>query len=288
MARAPLVLIVSEHEWASRSLSAVLTPRGFAVLRAYNARQAIERAAGTDPDAVFVDRRLPDLDGPQLCRTLLEQNLVSRSAPIILVTSGPMSREDRLQAFEAGAWDVVVLPVDAEELLLRIDRYVGGKLESDRLKEEALVDPATGLYTWHGVSRRVRELASAAERFGRPLACVVFFQEDADRDAEIPAERAASIAEMLRASTRQSDVLARIGPGEFAVLAPDTPPEGAEILAERLRDWNGNGKGNGHGEKKSQRFRAGVYAVSDLRQTRLDPMELILRASMVSRGPAVP
>lgn len=283
MTRAPVVLIVSEHEWASRSLDTVLAPQGYAVIRAYNGKQAIERCGGSGPDAVFIDHRLPDIQGTELCRVLLERDLVTRSTPIVLMTANPVSREERLDALRTGAWEVLTLPLDAEELLLRVDRYVRAKQESDRARDEALLDPATGFYSWDGIVRRVRELGAAAERFGRPLACVVFVSDAAEAE-EIAAEVGISeVADMLRTATRRSDVLARIGPREFAVIAPDTSPEGAEILAQRLRQRAG-GSSTGEGRQ----VRAGVYAIRNLRDTGLDPMELVVRATLASRKPASP
>jgi two-component system, cell cycle response regulator len=279
LARAPVVLIVSEHEWFSRSLGTILAPRGYAVLRAYTAKQAMERSAGSNPDAVFIDRTLPDMKGADLCRELLEADLVSRSAAIILLANAPVSREERIQGLESGAWDMLTLPLDAEELMLRVDRYVRGKLEADRLRDEALIDPSTGLYSWHGIAQRVRELGAAAERFGRPLACIVFTTAPADPDADAEdGTEAATIAELLRATTRKSDVLARIGPSEFAVVTPDTTPSGARRLVERLRESSGGPAG-----PEVMGFRAGIYAVENLRETKLDPLELVLRATAASR-----
>ena len=45
--RPPLVLIVSNQEWSSRSLETILAPNGYAVLRAYTGASAMARARGT-------------------------------------------------------------------------------------------------------------------------------------------------------------------------------------------------------------------------------------------------
>jgi two-component system cell cycle response regulator len=277
VARAPLVLIVSQHEWASRSLDSVISPRGYAVLRAYNGQQALERSERNDPDAVFVDITLPDMTGAELTRELLDRDAVSRAAPILLIASAHVTREQKLQALEAGAWEIISLPLDAEELLLRIERYIRGKLESDRLKEDALIDALTGLYSWHGISRRISEVAAAAERYGRPLSCIVVAvgDEDGSDPDTIPAELP-EVAEKLRAAVRTSDILARIGPREFAVVAPDTPPDGAQILATRLQEMSLE-------PGTSRPFRAGVYSVDDLQRANLDPMEFLLRATRATQ-----
>ncbi|MEX0906875.1 MAG: response regulator, partial [Gemmatimonadota bacterium] len=174
MARVPLVLIVSEHEWASRSLDSVLAPKGYAVLRAYNGAQAMERASGSNPDAVFIGQQLPDMTGNDLCRKLLIEGQVSKAAPLLVFGTDPATREDRISTLQSGGWDLLSLPLDPEELLLRLERYVAGKVEGDRVVEGGLVDPSTGLYSYEGIVRRVREIGSAASRFHRPMACIVF------------------------------------------------------------------------------------------------------------------
>ncbi len=278
MARAPLVLIVSQHEWASRSLGSVIAPKGYAVLRSYTAEQAIEAAAQNNPDAVFIDLDLPHLTGTELARQLIDQEAVSRSAPVLLLATGHVTRERKLEALEAGVWDILSLPIDAEELLLRIERYIRGKLESDRLQDDALIDALTGLYSWHGISRRLAEVAAAASRYGRPLSCIVVNIGDETgggrRDDAIPAQ-ITDVARQLRSMIRTSDLLARIGPNEFAVVAPDTPGQGAEILATRLRKLS-NESGS------APRFRAGVYAVDDFHSRELDPSEFLTRATRAS------
>lgn len=173
MPRAPIVMIVSEQEWTSRSLDSILAPQGYAVMRAYNGRQAQERARGSNPDAVFVDTHLPDMDGLELCRQLLAAKDLSPASPIVLYRSGPISRDERLRALEAGAWDLITLPFDAQELLLRMDRYMVAKREMDLMRESDLMDPGTGLYSWQGIVRRVREMGAAATRFRRDRKSVV-------------------------------------------------------------------------------------------------------------------
>ena len=52
---------------------------------------------------------------------------------------------------------------------------------------------------------------------------------------------------LLRSQARSSDIVARFGGEEFAVILPDTPGEGALVLAERFREtiesapWPGRG-----------------------------------------------
>ena len=270
--RPPLIVIVSEHEWASPSLDTILAPRGYAVLRAYNGRQALERAQAAKPDAILIDGNFADMSAVDVVRQLREEGGIPEAAPIIAICAGPQSRDERLQLMEAGAWDVLTLPVDADELLLRLKRFIAGKLESDRVREDTLLDPTTGLYSWQGIVRRVRELGAAAERFSRPIACIVL-ASTGEEEMTTPQD----LAQALRDVTRRSDVVGRTGPAEFVVLAPDTEPEGAYVLASRMQTAAETGL-------TGTTYKVGVFGVSDLREAGLDPMELLVRATMAARG----
>lgn len=282
VARAPVVLIVSEHEWASRSLDTVLAPRGYSVLRAYNGEQALQRAAEADPDAIFIEQNLPRTNGVDLCRRMLETGVVGVATPILIMTAGPSSYDQRLEALRAGAWEVVSLPIDAEELLLRVDRYTRAKVEADRARTGNLIDPETGLYSHSGILRRVREVAAAAERYDRPIACIVFDAGNGD-GPQLTGNLLAEIASVLRKSTRRSDIIGRIGPSQFAIITPDTPEQGAEVVAERLRQY-----GAVEGREAVTARRAGVYAVANAKELALDPTELVIRAATASRGNGKP
>src|SRR5215218_1743776 len=68
--RPPLVLVANDQEWSARSLESILGPNGYAVLRAYTGRQALELARSAQPDVVIVDVRMPDIDGLDVCEVL--------------------------------------------------------------------------------------------------------------------------------------------------------------------------------------------------------------------------
>lgn len=84
-----------------------------------------------------------------------------------------------------------------------------------------------------------REIARAA-RYRAPLALLMLdldhfkgINDSWGHDAGDQVLR--SVSEVLRGSLREVDVLGRVGGEEFAILLPDTPPEAAEQVAERIR-----------------------------------------------------
>jgi len=281
--RAPLVLIANSQEWHTRSLESVLGPHGYAVLRAYNAKQAIERVYSAQPDAIILDTFLPDAEALEVCRALRNDPHVSASTPILMTTTGSASQQRRLAALKAGAWDLLTLPLEGEELPLRLSAYVKAKFDADRAREESLLDQLTGLYNIRGLARRARELGSQAFRHHEAFACVVFAPhfEGTEGDEEATLTTAVGrLAKALRETGRVSDAIGRLGPTEFAVVAQGTDKDGAVGLAERLRSAVAAVNAEG-----GPRFRvcAGYDAVDDYHDAPIEPSDMLARAAMAMR-----
>lgn len=286
-AHAPLVLIANDQEWSARSLESILIPKGYEVVRAYTGRQSLVRARTSRPDVIILDAQMPDLHGVEVCRQLRADPRFSPTVPIIITTAGPSGRAQRLEAYQAGAWEFLGQPLDGESLLLKLDAFLKAKLEVDRIHDESLLDQVSGLYNMRGLSRRAREIGSEAYRRSHALACVVFAPESpalSDRDSgEVAASLAAAVGEALRKAGRSSDAIGRLGPLEFAVIAPATGPEAAVRLVERLRQAVETQPVALNGSTGPLGLRIGYTAVPDVRAAEVDATELLLRATTALR-----
>lgn len=278
-ARPPLTLIVSGHEWHARTLESILGPHGYAVLRAYNGKQALERASSAHPDIIFLDTDLPDIEGTEICRQLRRDPAISRATPIIMTSAGQPTRQRRLDALRAGAWDYIGATLDAEELPLRLSALVRAKQETDRVREESLLDEITGLYNLRGIARRAREIGSQAFRHKDAFACLVISPVASDSEPEPTADILSRLASVLTSSGRTSDVVGTIGPGEFAIVAQGTDRAGAERLAARLAAA-AEAIFNGDGVKVA----IGYDAVDNYSEAPIDPSDMLMRASTAMRS----
>jgi PleD family two-component response regulator len=274
--RPPLVLIVNDQEWSTRSLESILAPSGYAVLRAYTGAKGLERALAARPDVILVGAALPDMDGLELCRALRDDGRITPSTPIFVTTTGRPGRNERLAALRAGAWDYLGQPLDAEELLLRFEGFVRAKHDADRAREEGMVDGLTGLYSLTGLSRRARELGAQACRQSGALACVVFRAEGPEHEPSMD-RLIQEFADRLRSLGRTSDAAGRIGGAEFALFAPGADAEGAMAIIERLTE-----------PEAGQQLAAGFFAVSDYKSANLQPQDMLTRATEALRRGALP
>ena len=187
--RIPVVLVAHAGTWLTRALDSMLAPQGYRVLSVASGRELLEQAPELGPDVVRLDANLQDVDSIVVCRRLRLHRAVSWHTPVIMITSTPATKQQRLAALEAGAWDYLSVGLNAEELLLKVDAFTRVKLETDHVLEED-TEPESGLYTKRGLERRARELVSDAFRRHAPLACVALSvepeaQEPAPRDLEL-------------------------------------------------------------------------------------------------------
>jgi diguanylate cyclase (GGDEF)-like protein len=284
---APLVLIANDQEWSARSLESILGPNGYAVVRAYTGQQALERARTSQPDLIILDAQMPDMHGFEVCRTLRADPRFSATTPIVITTSGPSGRTQRLEAYRAGAWEFLGQPLDGEALLLKLDTFLQSKREVDALREENLLDPGTGLYNMRGLSRRAREIGAEAFRRRDPVACVVFAPDLEPGDEQAPEDEARrmsdQVALLFRQSGRASDAIGRLGMAEYGVIAPATGPEAAVRLARRLGGAVESSPVPVRGGERTFRLRAGYCAVADFAESSVDAVELLLRATTALR-----
>lgn len=279
----PLVLIASGDEWLARSLESMLTPNGIAVVKAMTGKQALEYTKSARPDAIFMESRLPDMAGVDLCRALRDDPILAAHTPILITTVAPASRKDRIEALRAGAWDYCDLLPDTEELLLRLGTYMRAKIAADQLRHASLQDDLTGLYNLRGLMRRLHEIGSEALRHARAMACIAF-------SADIPTDVAGRIggiaaterlAHLVTQACRASDAIARLPSNEFVVLAPDTGPAGAQRLAERVLRAAQSSEQTMPATVPVPRLnvRIGFYAVEDFAGAAIRPVDMLARAT---------
>jgi PleD family two-component response regulator len=279
------VLVASGQEWSTRSLETVLGPNGYDVLRAYTGARAVEEARATRPDVIIVESTLPDGDGLEVCRQLRREPQIAPSTPILLISAESPTRQRRIDALRAGAWDHLVQPLDAEEFLLRIKALSQAKQDADRAREDGLLDWDTGLYNMRGVARRAQELGSQAARAHAALGCVVLAPEFDSTDVAAAEAHLANavplLAHVFKAVGRRSDAIGRLGRTEFALVALDANAAGCVKAAERLA--HAVDFAPGAFSIPPFALRAGYYSVADFHEAPVDAVETIFRATAALR-----
>lgn len=110
-----------------------------------------------------------------------------------------------------------------------------------QLAEIVLTDPLSGCYNRRGFEQLVRRELARAARAHTDVALLAIdldhFKQVNDTHGHLVGDRViAEVGELLRASARTDDVVARTGGEEFMILAPNTSLDGAQHLALRIVD----------------------------------------------------
>ncbi|AFA47382.1 HD domain-containing protein [Acetobacterium woodii] len=89
------------------------------VLMALSGKKGFEIALAKDPDIIFLDIIMPDMDGFEVCRKLKSHpDLVD--IPVVFVTAARGDKENRMLALECGAEGFLSKPIDDYELITQI------------------------------------------------------------------------------------------------------------------------------------------------------------------------
>jgi len=165
---------------------------------------------------------------------------VHRAAPSIplLLLADEAKKEQAKQALVEGATDFILREYMDSATLARIFR---GALERNTLDglADLLRDPSTGLYSRDGLLTVGNSTLDRTRRNEGTLAlfCVLIQNLNELRE-ELGNAAAESVLQALTATLadcfRRSDILARIGDAQFAVVAVDSTESGAAILRQRL------------------------------------------------------
>ena len=110
-----------------------------------------------------------------------------------------------------------------------------------RAEELSVTDDLTSLYNARYLNQVLRRETKRASRSGRPLSILFLdldgFKSVNDRHGHLCGSRAlVEAASVIRGCARETDVAARFGGDEFALVLPDTGSDGAMAVADRVRE----------------------------------------------------
>jgi PleD family two-component response regulator len=233
-----VVLVVSDQDGEARRVRDLLdaaAPDRFSVTAAAP-QAALDRLARGAVDVVLL---VVSLAARHSFATFAELREVAPGVPVLLLSDSDDERHD-LEAVRAGAQDFLVRDRLDGRLLARALRHAIERTRLDRaLLSLALVDDLTGLYNRRGfLTFATRDLRLA--RRGDETLLVAFADLDDlkrvnDTAGHAVGDRALrDAAVVLRQTFRDSDLVARIGGDEYAVLVRHAGPESAAVLADRL------------------------------------------------------
>jgi signal transduction histidine kinase/DNA-binding NarL/FixJ family response regulator len=134
-------ILVAEDKWESRTLLVkLLEPVGFKMLTAENGQEAVELYESSFPDLIFMDMRMPIMDGYEATHRIKATDRGQRT-PIIALTASAFEHE-RAQILASGCDDFIRKPFNAPEVFEKIAQHLSVQfIYKDQTAELVPVEP---------------------------------------------------------------------------------------------------------------------------------------------------
>ncbi|HEY0726401.1 MAG TPA: diguanylate cyclase [Pyrinomonadaceae bacterium] len=255
------ILIAEDDPVSCRILTTSLKAWGHEIVVTRNGSDALEalRQDGA-PMLAILDWMMPGLTGVEICRRLRTER---NEAPIYIILLTALNcKENLLEGLEAGADDYLTKPFDRHELRVRVqagariialqenlrqrvreleDAIVERQQAEEALRSLSLTDHMTGLYNHRGFYNLAEHHARVSRR-SRMKSLLIYADMDGLKQINdtmghhTGSQAITAVADVLRATFRDCDIIARLGGDEFAILAPNIPLNESRKLIERLRN----------------------------------------------------
>jgi two-component system cell cycle response regulator len=238
------VFIVDDNPRTSARLAGMLRDAG------HNAITLVESGdlgdlATERVDVLALSLMARQFDPLKLCAHV-KTSEITRGISILLICD-PLERDKAIKGLEIGASDVILAPVDRQELLARIrtqtrrSRYIEiMRQRVDRGLELSVIDQLTGLHNRRYMMNQLKPLMQRCLRSEGSLSVMMididhFKVVNDTHGHQAGDEVLQELADRLRENVRPMDIICRSGGEEFVVIMPETPGDSACIAGERIR-----------------------------------------------------
>ena len=211
----------------------------------------LQQAGGLGAGVATVDLMVVSLSGTNFDGLKLIAHLrtleSTRDLPVLAIVD-PHDDAKAIQALDLGASDILIKPLDSEELLARVKtqakkkRYIDAlRMRLDQSMEMAITDQLTGLYNRRYMKKQLDQFVSRANRGGGAVSVVLC---DLDRfkrvndiyGHDVGDEVLKEFGRRIQANLRPGDIACRYGGEEFVVIMPNTTLAMAYSIGDRLRE----------------------------------------------------
>jgi len=233
------ILITDDAKANLEILSGILSPV-YNILLSKSGPRALELAKQHKPDLILLDVLMPEMSGFEVIVKLKESDVTDK-IPVIFIT-GLTGTEDEEKGFFLGAVDYITKPFNKSIVKARVNTHIKIVDQMRTIERIGLIDPLTKISNRRGFENRLNAEWRRASRDKMPISIMVMDIDKFKNYNDTYGHQQGDVALKTFADTaaktllRPVDFPARWGGEEFVILLPETDIEGAEEVAERVRE----------------------------------------------------
>jgi len=232
------ILIVEDSKLNQEVLRRILADEHTIIL-AQTGDEALELARNEHPDLILLDIILPGMDGFDVL-TELKKSDKTRTIPVIII-SAMTKPDDEVKGLTLGAVDYITKPFHEIVVKTRVDTHLRILKQMRVIEKFGFIDTLTNIPNRRQFDRDVIREWNRGKRDQTPFSILMIdvdhFKMYNDTHGHQQGDIAlVTVASAIKTSLKRStDIAARWGGEEFAVLLPETGLDGAMSVAEEIR-----------------------------------------------------
>lgn len=237
------ILIIDDNDRQARRIGMALKEEHEPVTMAEAGGFGGEGSIGVDLILLSLDAKA--FDPLRLCAHF-KSSPTTKDLPVLVIADFDDEAKG-VRALDLGASDIIMRPIDTEELSARVRTQVRKKRYLDEMRkrldesmELAITDQLTGLYNRRHMLNQLNSYLKRVNQGGAPVSLFIadidhFKNVNDTHGHDVGDEVLVEFAKRLSDNVRPGDVACRQGGEEFIVIMPETPGDLASSVAERVR-----------------------------------------------------
>lgn len=243
------ILVADDERQFVDLMKILLESKGYQVLAAYDGHECIEVAKTEKPDMILLDILMPEMTGLEV-KEVLDEDISTATIPVVFLTAKGSVKE-KVEGLKKGIDDYITKPFEADELIARIQAIMQRRKFYEKI---SMTDGLTGVFNVQYYKKQIKTFFAVAKRYKQVFSLAII---DIDKLKYIndkyghPAGDFALriVADALKTTLREADIITRYGGDEFAVILPNSSEKQTLIALDRIK-LKINGKKFLFGEKK--------------------------------------
>jgi two-component system cell cycle response regulator len=238
------VFVIDDNPRSSNRVATMLRDKGHTVTTLLEAGD-VGNLSETGVDILVLSLASKSYDALKMIAHF-KMKEATRAISIVMVCD-PDDRERAARGLELGASDIIIAPIERQELHARIRtqarrfRYIEIlRNRVDRGLELSVIDQLTGLYNRRYMNSQLQQLMQRSIMGGKPVSVMMadidhFKIVNDTHGHEAGDDVLRQLSDRFRENVRPMDVVCRPGGEEFLIIMPDTSGDLACAAAERIR-----------------------------------------------------